>query len=82
MGYKTVETYVEVEVNLDEFDDSELIDEMKDRGYDCIKSDGGSDFDREDWQTLLKILDKSPETWYTRRIRSKITGALYGVATF
>lgn len=78
MTYKTVT----VDVDLDEFEDDELIEEMKSRGYVCIASDAGGDFEREDWQFLLEMLDKNLETWYTRRIRNKITGALYGVATF
>lgn len=75
MTRKTVDTYVEVDVDLDEWKDDELIEEMRLRGYACIKSDGGGDFDREDWQFLLETLDKNTETWYTRRIRDKIMTA-------
>ena len=78
MTYKTVTVDVDVDIDLDEFDDSELVDEMKLRGYVCIKSDGGSNFDREDWQFLLEMLDKNNETWYTRRVRNKLLAARYG----
>lgn len=76
MNYKTVT--VDVDVNIDEFDDHELIEEMNDRGYTCIKSDGGGDFEREDWHFLLEMLDKMPETLYSRRIRDKILQARHG----
>ena len=37
MAYKTVETYVEVEVDLDEWNDEDLIDELNSRGYKVTK---------------------------------------------
>ena len=77
MGYKTVTVDVDVDIDLVEFDDSELIDEMKHRGYACIKGDEGG-IDREDWQFLIEMLDKNPETWYTRRIREKLMVARHG----
>lgn len=77
MGYKTVTVDVDVDIDLDEFDDNELIDEMKHRGYLCIKGDEGG-MDREDWQFLLELIDKQPEHWYTRRIRDKIAALRHG----
>lgn len=77
MTHKTVETYVEVDVDLDEWEDDELIEEMKLRGYTCVKLDGGSGFESEDWQFLLEMIDKIDETWYTRRIREKLLTARF-----
>lgn len=31
--------YVRVEIDLDEFDDDELVDELETRGYDCTKGE-------------------------------------------
>ena len=78
MTYKTVTVDVDVDIDIDEFETDELIQEMKDRGYTCIRSDGGANFDREDWQFLLEMLDKTDETCYTCRIRDKIFQARYG----
>lgn len=77
MTYKTVTVNVDVDIDIDEFDDEEMIEEMRDRGYVCIKSDGGGNFDREDWKYLLEMLDKTEETWYTRRIREKLLTARF-----
>lgn len=78
MSTKTVTVDVDVDVYLDEWDDDELINEMKDRGYECLQSDGGIDFDQEDWQFMLNTLDNIPENWYTRRLRDKILRVRYG----
>lgn len=75
MTYKTVTVDVDIDIDIHEFETDELIQEMKDRGYVCIKSDGGAGFEREDWQFLLEMLDKTPETWYSRRVRDKIMTA-------
>ena len=72
---KTVETYVDVDLDL--WADEELIEEMRLRGYSCIKGNEGG-IDREDWQFLLEMIDKSPETWYTRRVRDKLFEARNG----
>lgn len=34
---KTVEVFVDVDVELDSFDDSDLIEELEDRGYDVVQ---------------------------------------------
>ncbi len=75
MTYKSVT--VDVDIDLDEFEDSELIDEMNQRGYTVIKSCEAG-MVREDWQFLLEMLDKNPETWYTRRVREKLSEARFG----
>ena len=77
MGYKTITVDVDVDIDLDEFNDSELIDEMNQRGYTCIK-EAEAGLEREDWQHLIEMLDKTPETWYTRRVRDKLMVACHG----
>jgi hypothetical protein len=70
MTYKTIETYVKVD--LSEWNDQELVDEMRDRGYTCVKSSEGG-FENQDWQMLLEIIDRpEPRTWETDRIREKV----------
>jgi len=71
---KTIETYVEVD--LDEWTNEELIEEMRLRGYSCVKGNEVG-MEREDWQFLLEMLDKIPETWYTRRVREKLSEARF-----
>jgi hypothetical protein len=71
MSYKTVEAYVEVEVDLDDWKDQELIDEMKSRGYTCVK-DYNQIFETSDWQMLLDIIDKQPRNWGTDQLREKV----------
>jgi len=79
MVYKTVEAYVEVEVDLFEWDDEELIAELDNRGYTVTKdADVVEAFEREDWQFLLEMLDNNPQTWYTRRVRDKVSEARFG----
>jgi 6-pyruvoyl-tetrahydropterin synthase len=80
MGYKTVTVDVDVYVDdvIDEMDDQELIDELNSRGYTVSKDPERESFEREDWQFLLEMLDKTPETWYTRRVREKLLEARFG----
>ena len=80
MGYKTVTVDVDVYVDdvIDEMDDQELIDELNSRGYTVSKDPERESFEREDWQFLLEMLDKNPETWYTRRVRDKVSEARFG----
>jgi len=80
MTYKTVTVDVDVYVDdvIDEMNDQELIDELNHRGYAVIKGAENLGFDREDWQFLLEMIDKTPETWYTRRVRDKLFSVRYG----
>jgi hypothetical protein len=81
MGYKynTVSVYVDVDVNdvLDEMDDHDFIDILESRGYTVTKEPKVEGFGREDWQFLLEMLDKNPQTWYTRRVREKVSEARF-----
>jgi len=86
MGYKTVTVDVDVDVYVDdiinEMDDQELIDELNSRGYTVTKDAEDAEvveaFEREDWQFLLEMLDKNPQTWYTLRVREKLVEARFG----
>ena len=80
MGYKTVTVDVDVYVDdvIDEMDDQEFIDILNSRGYTVTKEPVVEGFEREDWQFLLEMLDKSPITWYTRRVREKLLEARFG----
>ena len=80
MGYKTVTVDVDVYVDdvINEMDDQELIDELNSRGYTVSKDPERERFEREDWQFLLEMLDKNPQTWYTRRVREKVSEARFG----
>ena len=81
MGYKTVTVDVDVYVDdvIDEMDDQELIDELNIRGYTVTKdAEVVGKFDKYDWELLLELIDKQPETWYTRRVREKVSEARFG----
>ena len=80
MGYKTVTVDVDVYVDdvINEMDDQELIDELNSRGYTVTKDAAVVEaFEREDWQFLLEMLDKNPQTWYTLRVREKLLEARF-----
>jgi len=51
MGYKTVQAYVDVDVDISEWDDEDIIDELSSRGYTVTKTKDTTDveaFERED----------------------------------
>lgn len=74
----TISTYVDIDVDLDHFDDDELVDEMEHRGYQVFTEGREVEsFDRYDWQTLLELLDQQPRTIELDRVREKILGARY-----
>ena len=80
-NYVTV--YADVDVDVDdvvsEADDQTLVDALSARGYTCVKNSAAdSDIDNEDWDFLIKLLDNTAETWYTRRIREKLIGVRFG----
>lgn len=74
----TISTYVDVDVDFDDFDDDELVDELEHRGYQVFKEGREVEsFDRYDWQTLIEIIDRQPRTFELDRVREKILGARY-----
>ena len=70
--------YVTVDVDLDEFDNDELIEEVKARGFTVVEADELAKFEMEDWKLLLEIIDTVPETVYTRRVREKLMNQRWG----
>ena len=70
--------YVTVDVELDEFDDDELVEEVKARGYTVVEEEEVKKFEMEDWKLLLEIVDTVPETVYTRRVREKLMDQRWG----
>lgn len=70
--------YVTVDVDLDEFDNDELIEEVKARGFTVVEADELAKFEMEDWKLLLEIIDTVPETVYTRRVRDKLMNQRWG----
>lgn len=63
---------IEVSVDLNDFDDDEIIEELESRGYQCSKDEVISDMDREEYLYLIEMIDKMPFNWYTNRIRDKL----------
>lgn len=75
MAYVTVD----VDIDLDEFNDDELVEELESRGF--VVNDNNKEvekFDMEDWKLLLEIVDTVPETVYTRRVREKLMNQRWG----
>ena len=69
--------YVTVDVELDEFNDDELVEELESRGYTVVEEEVKK-FEMEDWKLLLEIIDTVPETVYTRRVREKLMDQRWG----
>jgi len=65
--------YIEVPVSLDQWSDEELLAELKQRDQSFIYG-----FDNEDYEYLLKLVDKMPSDWYTNRVREKLLIGRYG----
>lgn len=64
---------IDVDVELDEFCDDELAHELEERGYTVTKELNEYDeFDKDDWQYLINLVDNTQKTWYTHRIRDKL----------
>lgn len=82
MRYKTVNVNVDVDVYIgdiiDSLDDEDLIDELNRRGYIVNKDTEYGILDREDLNLLIEIIDQTPETIYSRRVRDKLMGARFG----
>ena len=79
MTYKTVESYVEIEVDLDEWDDNELAEEMRERGWFVSQlNDGVESFQREEFDLLLSLVDSSNIPLYAKStLREKLLGARF-----
>jgi hypothetical protein len=75
--YADVECHVDVDDVVSEADDQTLVDTLSARGYNCVKGTDDLGFDYEDWEFLIKLIDNTPQTWYTRRVRDKLIQARY-----
>ena len=78
MGYRTVTVDVDVDDVINDIDDQDLIDELNRRGYIVNKDTEYRGFDREDLNLLIEIIDQTPETIYTRRVRDKLMRDRFG----
>jgi hypothetical protein len=75
---KSIETWVEFDVELDEFDDDELVEELELRGY-VVTKDAPQDagFDRYDWILLQELIDQQPRNYELDRLREKVMFARF-----
>ena len=71
MATKTITVDVDVEVDIDEFEDEELIEELRSRGY-SIAQDQNTNLDKYDIEFLLNLIDRNEQTWYIREVREKL----------
>ena len=74
-SYKTVsvDTTVDVDIDLDDFDDSDLVDEVKERGYFVFeKDDYETGLDKYEIQILTKEIGEQPIGSDLWRIREKL----------
>ena len=71
---------VEVDIDLDEISSDDLIEELTDRNYLVSGNISGENigFTTEDLNLLIEIIDQTPETIYTRRVRDKLMEARFG----
>lgn len=53
MGTFTINKYVEVDVDMDEFETHELIEEVQNRGYDVYDSSEQTETERAVWELWL-----------------------------
>jgi hypothetical protein len=72
MQYKTISVDVDVEVDIGEFEDEELIEELRSRGYKIAEDQSDTKIDKYDIEFLLNLIDRSEQTWYIRCVRDKL----------
>jgi len=76
MAYVTVD----VDVDLDEFDNDELVEELKARGYHVQKDPfEHNDIDKFELDFLLDLVDKNNKDVYTNRVRDKLHALRHGL---
>jgi hypothetical protein len=70
---------VDVDVELDEFDDDELVEELEHRGYNVSKNSIEMDaLDKYEFDFLLDLVDKNNKDVYTNRVRDKLHTLRHG----
>ena len=73
---KSVETLVDID--LDEFNDDELAEELQNRGYVVTKdAPQDAEFDRYDWILLQELIDQQPRNYELDRLREKVMFARF-----
>lgn len=74
--------YISVEVELDEFDDDEIIEELKGRGYYVDKNGvDTNELDREDLDLLLELVQTGSSTqpaYMKMRVEDKLKNLRWG----
>ena len=73
--YKTVTIDVDVDVMLDDFEDEDLVEELKSRGYNVNieqLSPEEADLDKFDLEYLINLVDADKQSLYTRQVRDKL----------
>lgn len=73
--YKTVTIDVDVDVMLDDFEDEDLVEELKSRGYKVNieeLSPDEADLDKFDLEYLINLVDTDKQSLYTRQVRDKL----------
>lgn len=73
--YKTVTIDVDVDVTLNDFEDEDLVEELKSRGYKVNieeLSPDEADLDKFDLDYLINLVDADTQSWYSRRVRDKL----------
>ena len=70
---------VDVDVDLDEFDDDGLVEELEHRGYNVSKNPIEMDaLDKYALDFLLDLVDKNNKDVYTNRVRDKLHTLRHG----
>jgi len=62
----------DVDVDLNEFDDQDLIDELEHRGYKCVDETMAHIFTSQEREIVLSLLDSDFRNWEHRRLREKL----------
>jgi len=72
--------YVTVDVELNEFDDEEIVYELKERGYFVQKeSFEFNKLDKYELDFILDLVDKNNTDVYTNRVRDKLYNLRHGL---
>ena len=70
---------VDVDIDLDEFDDDEIVEELEARGYNVQKEPlENNELDKFEFDFLLDLVDKNNTDVYTNRIRDKLHKLRHG----
>ena len=70
---------VDVDIDLDEFDDDEIVEELQARGYNVHKEPPeNNELDKFEIDFLLDLVDKNNTDVYTNRIRDKLHKLRHG----